>query len=549
MSARYNTQNPIESDDVRDMSDNAKNLDLFSNSSELSFADRLGVERQTIYGMNSEFNDQILNMGFSRVGTFSSGATLTNPRQTLLWDTANGGDGQEYGWSGALPKVVPPSSTPLTTGGIAVGAWMSRFDPELRIIVREAIRRSYAEAGYNLAAGSFETSGTISSANEAMLYEADGRAYSWGGTLPKTVPSGSTPGSAGGIGSSAWTSREATLLKTKVDINDYNLWASTAKRLGLTLVGTFEAGCSVTAKYQAVLLRSSGALYVRTAEDSITVPPNSTPESGWTLVVDNTSLRSSTISKTDIAYQTDVFFNRTYSPVKIVAHRGFSFIGMENTIMAFQKAHNLGADMLECDIQVTSDGVPVIFHDDTTDRLMNGTGDVLSLPYSTISAMKFKDLASTPYKNEPIPRLVDICDWISRSDAVYLAEFKRLRSLADVQLIANIVKQYNVEDNFVWQCNDTPNLIEVRKYLPNCKIAFFSDTFIPSRLTELSRLGNAIYMVQYAALNSDSTIGAQCQAAGVELATYTNNNSYTLRNLRRQGLKYIITDVNLGRLN
>ena len=85
--------------------------------------------------MNDEFDAQLNGMGYSRVSTFKVGATLTNSRQTLLWDIADGGDGQEYGWSGSFStagKVVPPNSTPLTTGGITVGAWMSRFDPELR---------------------------------------------------------------------------------------------------------------------------------------------------------------------------------------------------------------------------------------------------------------------------------------------------------------------------------------------------------------------------------------------------------------------------------
>jgi len=194
MSTRYNTRNPIESADVRDMSDNAKNLDLFSNSSDMAFDDRFGVERKTIHGMNSEFNSHILNMGFARIGTFASGATLTNPRQTLLWDIADGGDGQEYGWSGAFPKVVPASSTPASTGGISVGAWISRFDPELRIQVREALRRSYAEAGYNLVAGSFEVGGTLVNANDVLLHESSGKAYSG---PAGTVPAGTNPASGG----------------------------------------------------------------------------------------------------------------------------------------------------------------------------------------------------------------------------------------------------------------------------------------------------------------------------------------------------------------
>lgn len=140
------------------------------------------------------YNAVMANLGYTRVGTFASGGTLTTWRQTLLWDIADGGDGQEYGWSGTFPpsgKVVPPGSTPLTTGGIAVGAWMSRFDPELRIQVRESLRRSYAEAGYNLVSGSFEVGGTLTDVNDVLLQESSGKAYSWAGEFPKLVAAGS----------------------------------------------------------------------------------------------------------------------------------------------------------------------------------------------------------------------------------------------------------------------------------------------------------------------------------------------------------------------
>jgi hypothetical protein len=164
-----------------------------------------------IGGMNNEFDTQILNMGFACVGTFAAGATLTNPRQTLLWDISDGGDGQEYGWSGTFPpsgKVVSPGSTPLTTGGIAVGAWISRFDPELRIQVREALRRSYAEAGYVLVAGSFEAGGALVNANDVLLQESTGKAFSG---PAGAVAAGTNPASGGFTDRSQITSTNATL--------------------------------------------------------------------------------------------------------------------------------------------------------------------------------------------------------------------------------------------------------------------------------------------------------------------------------------------------
>lgn len=177
---------------------------------------------KVIEDANAAFDAQILNMGFTRIGTFAAGATLTNPRQTLLWETSTGGDGQEYGWAGAFPKIVPAASTPLTTGGIAVGAWMSRFDPELRIIVREALRRSYAEVGYTLVAGSFEAGGTLASATNIMLHEATGKAFSGAGPFPQVIPPGTDP-TAGGF-----TDRSGVLSLNRVYGAQSGIWEYSA---------------------------------------------------------------------------------------------------------------------------------------------------------------------------------------------------------------------------------------------------------------------------------------------------------------------------------
>lgn len=59
--------------------------------------------------------------------------------------------------------------------------------------IREALRRSYAEAGYVLVNGSFEVGGTVTTKTQALLFEASGKAYSWGGALPKVVTPGSSP--------------------------------------------------------------------------------------------------------------------------------------------------------------------------------------------------------------------------------------------------------------------------------------------------------------------------------------------------------------------
>ena len=60
--------------------------------------------------------------------------------------------------------------------------------------------------------------------------------------------------------------------------------------------------------------------------------------------------------------------------MKNFAHRGFSGKYPENTMLAFKKALEAGADGIELDVQMTKDGQVVVIHDEKVDRTTNGTG-------------------------------------------------------------------------------------------------------------------------------------------------------------------------------
>ncbi|MEG2567958.1 MAG: hypothetical protein RSA84_17295, partial [Acinetobacter sp.] len=61
---------------------------------------------------------------------------------------------------------------------------------------------------------SFEDGATLTMPNQALLWESNGEYYRWAGTLPKTVPAGSTPDSTGGVGPDAWVGLGDAALKT-----------------------------------------------------------------------------------------------------------------------------------------------------------------------------------------------------------------------------------------------------------------------------------------------------------------------------------------------
>jgi len=84
---------------------------------------------------------------------------------------------------------------------------------------------------------------------------------------------------------------------------------------------------------------------------------------------------------------------REYRPLS-VAHRGHSIAYPENTLEAYRKAIELGVEMIECDVNITSDGKLVMMHDSTLDRTTTGSGRVSASTWEEIQRLdaggKFK---------------------------------------------------------------------------------------------------------------------------------------------------------------
>jgi glycerophosphoryl diester phosphodiesterase len=71
----------------------------------------------------------------------------------------------------------------------------------------------------------------------------------------------------------------------------------------------------------------------------------------------------------------------------VTAHRGATKFAPENTVRAIEKAFEIGADIVEIDVQNTLDGAYVLMHDDTVDRTTNGTGTVAEMTLAEIQEL------------------------------------------------------------------------------------------------------------------------------------------------------------------
>lgn len=83
-----------------------------------------------------------------------------------------------------------------------------------------------------------------------------------------------------------------------------------------------------------------------------------------------------------------------------LAHRGGDGAGTENTLAAFQDAVDLGFGVIETDLQVTADGVSVLFHDDVLDRVTDARGPISAWTWAQLRTVRVGG-------REPIPRFDD----------------------------------------------------------------------------------------------------------------------------------------------
>ena len=92
---------------------------------------------------------------------------------------------------------------------------------------------------------------------------------------------------------------------------------------------------------------------------------------------------------------------------KVWAHRGASGYVPENTLDAFQKAVEMGADGIELDVQMTKDGELVVIHDETIDRVSDGKGWVKDYTYAELKKFNFNK-THPEYEKEEIPTVEQV---------------------------------------------------------------------------------------------------------------------------------------------
>ncbi|MBQ7053818.1 MAG: MBL fold metallo-hydrolase [Oscillospiraceae bacterium] len=163
------------------------------------------------------------------------------------------------------------------------------------------------------------------------------------------------------------------------------------------------------------------------------------------------------------------------------AHRGASEYVPENTFLAFYTGVYMGANGIETDVHVTKDGVAVLFHDDTLDRVTGVSGTVEEKTYAEL-----QELFVT--KNEFSDKIVKFEDFLDRFSFRDLTFAIELKQKGTARQVADIIRKYKIEDKVVITSFDFESICDMRKYAPEMKIGYLTREVTDELLCEMKKL-------------------------------------------------------------
>ena len=227
-----------------------------------------------------------------------------------------------------------------------------------------------------------------------------------------------------------------------------------------------------------------------------------------------------------------------------IAHRGAGKLAPENTLAAFKLGASQGYRMFECDVKLSSDGVPFLLHDDTLDRTSNGQGVAGLKTWQELQQLDAGSWHSTPYKGEPIPSLDTIAAYCISNGFDLNIEIKPTSGTDE--LTGKVVAQHTAR---LWQAvgrkplltSFNPNALQAAlDVAPDLPRGLLLHELWTGWLETGLMLGCQAIICNHELWDTSSV--TQAQSAGFKLLSYTVNDDAEVQRLLALGTDGIITD-------
>ena len=223
--------------------------------------------------------------------------------------------------------------------------------------------------------------------------------------------------------------------------------------------------------------------------------------------------------------------------VTVAAHRGYSLVAPENTLAAFRKSIEVGADYAELDVQETGDGQLVINHDRDLMRVAGDPRKVADLTLAEIKTIDVGRRIGPEFAGERVPTLEEAIE-MSRGKIGLQIELKYYAKDAGLaEKVAALIERLKFERECVVISLDYPALLKAKARNPKIRTA----AIITYALGDVDRLDVDALSVH--ANFIDRRLLRAAKARGKEVYAWTVDDPHQMLALIERGVTSLVTNV------
>ena len=225
---------------------------------------------------------------------------------------------------------------------------------------------------------------------------------------------------------------------------------------------------------------------------------------------------------------------------KIVGHRGGAAGYPENTLAAFEKAVELGADGVEFDVQLTKDEKVVVIHDELIDRTMTGSGLVKDYTLKELRQMSAGKFFSSDFKAEKIPTLEEVLETVKDLEVINIELKNYLPYPGLEEKVLQLVDKFEIRDKTIISSFNHYSLGKVKKMQPAIKTGALLMAKIINPADYAFKRGFDALHIHF--LTADQEIINKSHFMGMQVNVYTVNFPESVVELLEKEVDMIMTD-------
>ena len=243
----------------------------------------------------------------------------------------------------------------------------------------------------------------------------------------------------------------------------------------------------------------------------------------------------------------------------ILGHRGSSALAPENTLAAFKRCIEDGADGFEFDVRLSRDGVPVVIHDASLQRTGSQRFLVSDLTVTELQQIEvgswfnrqYPELPQTSYERQTLPTLDEVIDLTRASQSVLCIEIKpdAARGLELAARVVEAVQKHSLYERVVVESFDLAATAEVKRLESRIRTAALFEPSLnhPSSLVRLMKTAKLALSVQADVLALHHSLATkraidQAKNAGLAVVVWTVDDIAWVERALKFGIEALIAN-------